>query len=251
MADPGFVGEGSPEFWDRLAGSYGSADQGDAPGRIVDRLFASGLLDPSDCVLEVGSGPGTYSLELAPRVRVLVCMDSSEAMLGRLSGALSGVPHNKVELFHQDWNAYVPRKGYDFCLAALCPGSGSPESLERMEGASRRGCAVVTWDRRVGDDLSARVLRELGVVRDGPVRGSRDAERWISETGRDGFSETFDVDVLREAPVAEVVAEETAKVRAHGIEGDVGGIVEELLGASGGTVRIEGRNTLRLTCWHV
>ena len=69
--------ERDAEFWDGFSDTYNSDDQGDAPQRIVDSLMESGAVRPDDCVMEVGSGPGTYSLLLAPRVRILVCMDIS------------------------------------------------------------------------------------------------------------------------------------------------------------------------------
>ena len=72
------------EFWEGMSDVYSADDQADAPQRIVDRLFDTGSITGSDCVLEVGAGPGTYSLLLAHRVRILVCMDSSETMLDRL-----------------------------------------------------------------------------------------------------------------------------------------------------------------------
>lgn len=48
------------KFWDSISGVYDSEDQGDAPERVIDRLFETGWLEADDCVLEVGSGPGTY-----------------------------------------------------------------------------------------------------------------------------------------------------------------------------------------------
>ena len=73
------------EFWEGMSDVYSADDQADAPQRIVDRLFDTGSITGSDCVLEVGAGPGTYSLLLAHRVRILVCMDSSETMLDSTS----------------------------------------------------------------------------------------------------------------------------------------------------------------------
>ena len=79
------------EFWEGISDIYSADDQGDTPQRIVDRLFDTGSVQESDCVLEIGSGPGTYSLLLAPRVRILVCMDSSN-----LGYANRVAPYEKV-----------------------------------------------------------------------------------------------------------------------------------------------------------
>ena len=65
-------------YWDEYAVGYSSYQQGFMPGRIVDWMLETGYLRSEFSVLEVGCGPGTYSLELAPKVRILTCMDSSE-----------------------------------------------------------------------------------------------------------------------------------------------------------------------------
>ena len=139
--------ERDAEFWDGFSDTYNSDDQGDAPQRIVDSLMESGAVRPDDCVMEVGSGPGTYSLLLAPRVRILVCMDSSAGMLDRLFASAGGMGITNMERFHKNWSDYTPRKGYDFCFASLLPGSSTDESMRRLEATARRGCAVTGVDR--------------------------------------------------------------------------------------------------------
>ncbi len=56
-------------------------------------------------------------------MRILVCIDSSAGMLDRLSASMHGMEISNFERFHQDWFAYTPKKGYDFCFATLLPGS--------------------------------------------------------------------------------------------------------------------------------
>ena len=53
--------ERDAEFWDGFSDTYNSDDQGDAPQRIVDSLMESGAVRPDDCVMEVGSGPGSFT----------------------------------------------------------------------------------------------------------------------------------------------------------------------------------------------
>lgn len=102
------ISERDTEFWEDISGTYSSDDQGDAPRRIVDSLLESGAVRPDDCVMEIGSGPGTYSLPLAQRVRILVCMDSSEGMLERLGASATGMGIGNIERFHKDWSTYAP-----------------------------------------------------------------------------------------------------------------------------------------------
>ncbi|MGN0098100.1 MAG: hypothetical protein ACI38Y_02090, partial [Candidatus Methanomethylophilaceae archaeon] len=71
-------------FWDDYADVYTSMQQGDIPQRVVRILLDEGYLTEDSTVLELGSGPGTYSLLVAPCVKRLTCMDTSPRMLDRL-----------------------------------------------------------------------------------------------------------------------------------------------------------------------
>ena len=73
-------------FWDEYAESYSSFQQGDIPRRIVRRLTETGFVSKDSSVLEIGSGPGTYSLPLAEAAGSVLCLDSSPRMLARLQG---------------------------------------------------------------------------------------------------------------------------------------------------------------------
>lgn len=240
-------------FWDGFADSYSTFHQGDVPGRIVDRLFDLGMLKPTDSVLEVAAGTGAYSLELAPRVRILTCMDSSQRMLDILFSRVRETGHGNVERFHQDWEEYVPRKGYCACVMALCPGSDRPESIQRMEGAARETCAVVTWMVNHHDDLEMRVWDELGMERPGISRGSDAVAEWLEANGRSPHVEDFDAHVETLVPLEKRVESIQRMFGAMGVREDVGGIARSILepGSEDGMCRISEDNSLRLTCWRV
>ncbi len=239
------------EFWDGMSDVYFADDQGDTPRRIIDRLFDTDSVRESDCVLEVGAGPGTYSLLLAPRVRVLVCMDSSSAMLDRLFANKDALEGCRVERFHQDWSSYNPNKGYDFCFASLLPRSASGSSMERMEGAARRGCAIVCWESRWGDTLTRAVSERLGAGIKTPDRGSSFYEDWLSDHHRDFHIERFPTTAYRTVSLESIVDSEVRRFVMYGVEGDVAGTVTDLLAhdTEDGMVRIKAENVLRLVRW--
>lgn len=178
-------------------------------------------------------------------------MDSSAGMLDRLFDRARSEGLTNIERFHKDWGTYEPRKGYDLCLASLLPGSETPGSMLRMEGAARRGCAVLSWDRLAHDDLTADILGRLGIERPSPRRGCAAFEDWLADNGRDFSVDRFDIHAVTERPFGEVAAREEAMVRAMGAEGDVAGAVRESLErfASGGTVRMESDNVLKMVRW--
>ena len=123
-------------FWDDYADVYSSMQQGDIPQRIVCMLSDEGYLMEDSKVLELGSGPGTYSLLVAPCVRELTCMDTSPRMLDRLMASASYRGISNITPLLQDWGTYSTDSPFNICMASLCPGTGSPESILRMESVS-------------------------------------------------------------------------------------------------------------------
>ena len=71
-------------FWDAFAETYTSEPQGNMPGRITDWLCEIGVLNSDTEVLEIGSGPGTYSFPFAAVSKKVTCLDSSVRMMERL-----------------------------------------------------------------------------------------------------------------------------------------------------------------------
>jgi len=238
-------------FWDEYSEAYSCMQQGDIPGRITDRLFDSGVLRPEDCVLEVGSGPGTYSLEMAPRVRILVCMDSSPRMLDRLMSSASARGITNIERFVKDWETYVPSKGYDTCISTLCPGTGSPESIRRMEATARRSCALVSWVRNHGDDLNARIWKELGKDYGYGFRASTAVQDWLADNGRAPEVEFFRTEVKADLHIDDIIRKEKASFEAYGVDADIDGIVRSILSddLDGDVLHYHAENEMKLIHW--
>ncbi len=224
-------------FWDDFAERYSAMEQGGIPQRIIDRLSESGFIGPESSVLEIGSGPGTYSNLLEPVVGSLVCLDSSPRMLDRLRA--SGC---QAECILQDWSAYVPDRTFDCCIASLCPGSDSPESIERMEScASNR--IIISWVENHGDDITEMVWRALGKEperRPGSVRG------WLEENGREPIVEQFETRVVADIEVNDIVEMQRSYFLARG-EGDVKEIVEDMFGC--GSIHVEHTNIIEAVRW--
>ena len=238
-------------FWDEYSDQYTAVQQGDIPQRIVSRLFELGSLHPNDCVLEIGSGPGTYSMVLAPKVRILTCMDTSPNMLKRLKAEAVSRGIGNIECFLKDWGEYVPKKGYDACIATLCPGSGTPESIVRMEGAARRSCTLVSWVDNHGDDLNSMIWNELGKDYGYGFRHSTQVEDWLAHNGRDPLVEFFDADVSMDVPISSIIAQEESSFRAYGVDADIPGLVRKVLADSldGDILHYSATNRMKMITW--
>ena len=239
------------KFWDDYSDQYSGVQQGDIPRRIVDRLFDLKVLRSEDCVLEVGSGPGTYSLEMAPRVRILTCMDSSPRMLKRLSDRAEAIGLKNIELFLKDWTLYQPRKGYDVCIATLCPGSGNPESIERMEGSARRSCALVSWVDNHGDDLNAAIWKELGKDYGYGFRHSTKTEDWLTDNGRNPRVEILTAHIAVDLNLSDLAQKERSAFSAYGVDIDAEGMIRKILGdeLDGDVYHYSAENRMKLIVW--
>ncbi len=214
-------------------------EQGDIPQRIVDRLLEIGAIGPESSVLEVGSGPGTYSVLLEPAVGSLTCLDSSEGMMERLRSVCGG------QCILCDWNSYVPDGRFDCCISTLCPGSDSRESLERMEACAPER-AVIQWAENHGDDIPRMIWDALGKDGDIPDRVPETVRDRLVDLGRDPTVEYFETRVVADIDVDDIVEMQRAAFLARG-EGDVTGIVEDMFGC--GTAHFEHTNRIRMVRW--
>lgn len=238
-------------FWDSFSGPYSALAQGDIPQRAVDTLFREGTLRSDDSVLEVGCGKGAYSMLIAPKARVLTCMDISERMLDHLFDVLRIKDLGRAERFHMDWNLYTPRKGYSACFCAMLPRASSEDSLLRMEGAARERCAALVWERNLREDLTLRIRDELGV--DWP-KGTEDPQRigdWLEENGREHSVSRITSTETVMVPIEDVVSKEVARFSSAGITGDVGGITRDILSETSmdGMVEYSAGSTAILYSW--
>ena len=150
-------------FWDDIAYDYeGRIMQGDIPLQIVDYLQNNGYIDNDTDGIEFGCGPGTYSTVLAPVLRELVCVDTSEKMLNILSHRCDELGIDNIRMIKQDFDEMIPDRRYDLSIATLCPGSGSQEALKRMSDFAEKVCVHVMWIENTWDNLHAKVWEKLG-----------------------------------------------------------------------------------------
>ncbi len=205
----------------------------------MDRLLEIGAIGSESSVLEVGSGPGTYSVLLEPAVGSLTCLDSSEGMMERLGSVCGG------QCILCDWNSYVPDGRFDCCISTLCPGSDSRESLERMEACAPER-AVIQWAENHGDDIPRMIWNALGKEGDIPDRAPETVRDRLVNLGRDPTVEYFETRVVADIDVDDIVEMQRAASLAR-VEGDVTGIVEDMFGC--GTVHFEHTNRIRMVRW--
>ncbi|NLL94537.1 MAG: class I SAM-dependent methyltransferase [Thermoplasmatales archaeon] len=146
-------------FWDGVASDYKGEGRGEMISAVLGTLREMGALNGT--VLDVGSGPGTFSLPFAETAEKVVALDSSEKMLDGLMAKADDLGLSNVSTTLIDWNDYVPRERHDLVFSSLCPGANSPASILRMEAASKGKCAYVSSMNR-DESVNFEVWRRLG-----------------------------------------------------------------------------------------
>lgn len=239
----------SLRFWDDYAEMYSSMQQGDIPKRIIARLIDMDLIGDSSTVLELGSGPGTYSLPLARTVSSVTCMDTSPKMLDRLVTSASSENIRNITPLLSDWTVFSPTTRYSVCMSSLCPGTGSPESLQKMESISKDGCVMVSWLENHGDDLTSDIWHELGKEYGFDFRKNNPALEWLKDNGRKPIYEIFETHITAEFRLNDLIEKERAAFRAYGIETDIEPIVRKLVDSDNGIVHYNATNRMKLIVW--
>ncbi len=245
----GMTGDRAIGFWEDCSSTYSAVHQGDIPDRIVSRLHELGMIGKGKRVLEIGSGPGTYSIRMARLAGSVTCLDSSPGMLSRLMGNASEAGLDNIVPLLCDWNLYEPEP-HDLCISTLAP-TGSPESIMRMESSSEGWCASVSWITNEGDELTARIWEALGKDYGFDARRSSPTFDWLLDNGRNPVMETMETRVRIEILMESLIEKERVAFRAYGVSEDVGPIVEELMSPheKDGIVSTDERNSMRLIYW--
>jgi SAM-dependent methyltransferase len=240
------------KFWDDIADSYSSVQQGPMIFDIIHRLSAAGILSPGSSVLELGSGPGTYSLNIATRVCELTCVDSSPRMTERLMNGAERLNIRNITTIVSDFFDLGTHKKYDAVIATLCPGAGTPEGIAKMMSLSKDHCVHIMWMRNSWDDMHARIWRILGKEYSFGGRMSDAVPEHLRSIGNDPEVLEFSTEVELSMPFGDAVRKETEAFAAYGLVGaDVSAAVERVLSKMNdrGMFRYTGNNAMRMVIW--
>ena len=253
MSTHPFEGEGfdhrrSIRFWDDIANDYeGGIMQGDIPERIISSLFDRGILTSDSEVLELGCGPGTYSAPLSERVRALTCGDTSERMLSILSKrCLNG----NIRTILGDFMTADYGGRYDAVMMTLCPGTGSPDGIRRVESLSKGWCIHIMWVDNTWDDIHAEVWKKLGKDYSFDGRKVRIMEMNLESLGRDYDVSEFTADIHWELPADELIEREKRTFSVYGPY-DAESAIREVLSdhIDGDVFSFDCRNVMKMITW--
>lgn len=142
-------GKSGGEWWDQRAESFARHVMDEKTRqkqaeviRMLDRLK---FLQPDIEVLDIGCGPGTYTLDLARRAKKATALDPSSKMLDILEQRAAAENITNIETVCSTWEEINLEdrsweKRFGLVLAALTPGINNVETVQKMIAASNRGC---------------------------------------------------------------------------------------------------------------
>ncbi len=135
-------------------------------GRKAVKTLSS-LLGPDFEVLEIGAGPGTLTIPLAEKVKMVKAMEISPKMVTALRNELENKEIRNVQVIENDWmkvEEYKVQGKFDLviCSHFLWQVEDLELHLKKMENASRQFCAIIQPSGRdavVRDAYEAMVSR--------------------------------------------------------------------------------------------
>jgi len=134
-------------FWELFAPTYLKIARALWPGirELVHGWCEEGLLDQGSLVLDIGCGPGTYTLPLGEQAGKVVAMDTSANMLRMLNEEAQRQGLQNIRPYHANWNHINPQGEYDLVFAANSPAIHNRKTLLKISEASRRCCMLICY----------------------------------------------------------------------------------------------------------
>jgi SAM-dependent methyltransferase len=135
-------------FWNKRAEEFTSRVMPDAArvAEIVDWLKAQGVTLAGARVLDIGSGPGAFTLPFARAGAKVVALEPAEAMVSALEELMAREKlKGSIQVYKGLWEdvdleAEGWRGSFDLVFASMSPGINSWETIEKALNCSRQYC---------------------------------------------------------------------------------------------------------------
>ena len=133
-----------PSFWDREARGYSMMTLMEVNGT---NLQLDAMPIAADMViLDCGCGPGRVAIQAAKRVKKVICLDSSMAMLDECRRNCEAAGVTNVEFVYADWQeAEIGRTIPEVDMVIQSRGGGGPTTLSMLQKAARQYAVTVMW----------------------------------------------------------------------------------------------------------
>lgn len=154
----------SEEFWDLRAEEFNQSTETEP---LIEMFIKEGVIDSNSEVLDLGCGPGKYSLEFASIARNVTAVDISSNMLNCAKKnaeqkGLKNIDFYKASWQETDLNKFKWHKKFDLSFASMTPGIINPEDFFKLLDSSKGYCYVSGFLERE-DKLKDRLEEYLGI----------------------------------------------------------------------------------------
>ncbi|MCP3954263.1 MAG: class I SAM-dependent methyltransferase [Desulfobacterales bacterium] len=154
-------GFSTPEYWDNASSSYNTKNKETSSRKVkktIEILKANKLIFDNCKVLEIGCGTGFLARELALNNCHVTALDFSKGMLERCKNEMPKNLKDQIDYLHKDWKDIDLKemqwtKKFDLVIAFMSPATSTPESFNKMMGASGHGCAIKGWAKKRKHDI--------------------------------------------------------------------------------------------------
>lgn len=152
------------DFWNFFAENYAGRNKSNQKliQRIISDLFDEGVINSESDVLDIGCGPGTYTLALAAKCKSATGLDSAGQMLDVLRReAIKAGQTRNLKTLPADWKTYAGDEKYDLVFGANTPAVNNYENLVKMNRYSRRFCCLIGFAGRFRSSLRDALWRSV------------------------------------------------------------------------------------------
>jgi len=199
-------------YWDHIAESYlvDSISDENVHRSIIAFLETELCFQKGDTVLDIGCGPGTYTLLFAENAGSVDALDTSQGMLSVLLQEASKRSLHNIRKILSSWDDYQPGERYGLVFSGMSPAIRDDKTLLRMERYASRGCCFVTF----GEAYQPPIIKDLWGLLVGEYRPSNAylhiyPHGVLHQKGRNPVTRMFDLNRCRRTPVSEMVNQYT------------------------------------------
>lgn len=150
------------KFWDKRAEEFNNRLDDKYSLKHVEqtihRLEAKDMLNGDSIVLDIGCGPGKYSIALAKKVKKVVAIDISPKMIyfaqeNAKKNSIDNISFYQLSWDDVDLDSLGWSKAFDLVFASMSPGIKDIDTLKTMIAASRNSCFMSGFVKRRDDIL--------------------------------------------------------------------------------------------------
>ncbi|MEW5920968.1 MAG: class I SAM-dependent methyltransferase [Bacillota bacterium] len=153
-------------FWNRRAAQFERNTAGEKSRRRVEKtvhwLETLGVELEGARILDIGAGPGAFTLSFARRAREVVALEPAEKMVAFLQEELKRENTDNVLIIPKPWEGIDPAaekftNAFDLVFASMTPGINNKETLLKALECSRRYCYISSFAGKRENDALAQL----------------------------------------------------------------------------------------------